>query len=180
MKPTWNRAVLTEDPFLIWSDVIRDSNVRILSWLRGHWSSPPVPQLQRTERGNFAAVLPAVIFKQGHCCVLTLILYFHSVMIYTMFSSDTSFSMHIQYIKVSFIFFYIYVIYSWEWCGYVIILLKSNYVHAEPFLKNSHLQWGNCSCHLSLWIVLLSTRILFFFVIHNLDGPWRRLHVGRS
>lgn len=49
--------------------------------------------------------------------------------------------------SIQYIFFYIYGLYSWEWCDYVI---KSNYVNADLFLPKkklcSHFQWEkNCN-----------------------------------
>lgn len=74
--------------FLIWSEVNRDCSCQDLLLAKRTWLFFPCSIAAKNSMGNFAAVQPAVIFKQGHCCVLTLILYFHlvSMLIHPMFS----------------------------------------------------------------------------------------------
>lgn len=127
MKLTWNQAVLTEDPFLIWSEVIRDCSCQDFLLAKRTWQFFPCSIAAKNSMGNFAAVQPAVIFKQGHCCVLTLILYFHSVSMstHTMFSFRYlvlyAYTVY-KYIYILHIFLYLCLLLSWEWCDYVIVL----------------------------------------------------------
>lgn len=63
-------------PNLEWS---RDCSCQDFLLAKRTWLFFPCSIAAKNSMGNFAAVQPAVIFKQGHCCVLTLILYFHFV-----------------------------------------------------------------------------------------------------
>lgn len=141
MKLTWNQAVLTEDPFLIWSEVIRDCSCQDFLLAKRTWQFFPCSIAAKNSMGNFAAVQPAVIFKQGHCCVLTLILYFHSVSM----STHTMFSFRYLVLYAYTVYKYIYITYFSIFMSFTILgvvwlcnrSLKSNYVDADPFLKKS-------------------------------------------
>lgn len=90
--------------------------------------------------------------KQGHCCVLTLILYFHlvSMLIHPMFFIWYlvlyAYTVYIN-IYILHIFLYLCLLLSWEWCDYV-ISLWSLIILTLLFWKKklySHLQWDNYS-----------------------------------
>lgn len=143
MKFTWNQAVLTEDPFLIWSEVNRDWSCQDFLLAKRTWLFFPCSIAAKNSTGNFAAVQPAVILKQGHCCVLTLILYFHlvSTLIHPMFSFWYlvlyAYTLYINiYINIYITYFSIFM--SFTILGVVWLCnhsLKSNYVDADLFLK---------------------------------------------
>ena len=144
-KFTWNQTVLTEDPFLIWSEVDRDCSCQDFLLAERTWQFFPCSIAAKNSTGNFAAVQPAVILKQGHCCVLTLILYFLlvSMLIHPMFSfwylvlyAYTVYK-YIYIYYILHIFLYLCLLLSWEWCDYVIILWSRIMLTLTFHLKKS-------------------------------------------
>lgn len=130
---------------------IRDCSCQDFLLAKRTWQFFPCSIAAKNSMGNFAAVQPAVIFKQGHCCVLTLILYFHlvSMLIHPMFFFWYlvlyAYTVY-KYIYIFHIFLYLCLLLSWEWCDYVISLWSLIIL----MLTYSHLQWDNYSPNLSL------------------------------
>lgn len=191
LKFTWNQAVLTEDPFLIRSEVIRDCSCQDFLLAKRTWLFFPCSIAAKNSMGNFAAVQPAVILKQGQCCVLT-ILYFHlvSMSIHPMFSFWYlvlyAYTVYKYIYILYYIFFYIYVLLSWEWCDYVIIMRSYKLCWCWPFAVVFHIYnektiWLTWVCFVSIytpWIGLLSTFTIYLTL--RSDRLWLGLHTGCS
>lgn len=101
----------------------------------------PVPAAKNI-KGNFAAVQPAVISKQGQCCALTIFVfsldfYFNTSYVIFLILSLYAYTVYMK-IYILHIFLYLCILLSWEWCDYVIFLKTSNDFDADRL--RPHLQ----------------------------------------